>query len=263
MKATLNVYKRRGETPLACLERLQESVPELRGQSLTYAGRLDPLAEGVLVVLVGDEARRKDAYLELRKTYCAEILFGFSTDTYDLAGKLTEATHGRVPMIQVMDSVGALEGLRQQAYPPFSSKPVMGKPLWQWTRENRLNEIIIPTHEVRIYRSLMRHSETIQGEDLRRHIMETLKLMKGDFRQEEIAACWEDNLKSHYGDLYDIATIEIDCSSGTYIRSIAHELGQSVGIPALAYRIVRTKVGTYSIEESLRDFSPATVAQSI
>ena len=254
LPTVLNVYKRRGETPLECLKRLQAAAPELQGQALTYAGRLDPLAEGVLLVLVGEEAKRKDVYLTLRKSYRVEVLFGFSTDTYDLAGKLTDVKDGRVQMVSLMEAIGRLPGTFEQKYPPYSSKTVDGKPLFMWAREGRLEDITIPGHVVTVYESILRHSETISGEDLWKQIQRSLYLLTGDFRQEEISNCWREYIGSRYERLFDVATLEVTASSGTYMRALAHELGRALGIPALAYSIVRTSVGTYTLEESLKHF---------
>jgi len=251
----LNVYKQKGETPLSCILRLQEAIPELRGETLTYAGRLDPLAEGVLLVLVGEEGKRKEMYLGLRKTYQLDVLFGWGTDTYDIAGKLTEVSDKRIAMVPLMDAVVQLPRTYDQPYPPYSSKPVGGKPLFQWAREGRLSEIAIPTHSVTIYGSVLRHSETVSGADLFEYIDRSLMKLTGDFRQEDIRRCWREYLGSRYDNLYDVATLEIEASSGTYMRSIAHELGAVLGVPALAYRIVRTSVGMYTLKESLKDFT--------
>ena len=263
MFTVLNVHKRRGETPLACLTRLQAAVPELRELPLTYAGRLDPLAEGVLIVLVGEEAKRKDLYLGLRKKYCLEVLFGFATDSYDVAGKLTALRDERIATVPLMDAVGKLEGVHAQPYPPYSSKPVGGKPLFAWAREDRLHEITIPSHEVTIYRSLLRHSETISGGEIEASVAESLTDLLGDFRQDEIRACWHAHMHGRRDTLYDVATLEIECSSGTYMRSIAHELGAALGVPALAFRIVRIEVGMYTLKESVRDFEKLSMSQPL
>lgn len=248
----LNVYKYWGETPLMCLQRLQAAVPELAGEALTYAGRLDPLAEGVLLVLVGEEAKRKELYLGLRKSYRFDVLFGFTTDTYDIAGKLCEIKDERVPMISLMSEVSKLESTFEQLYPPYSSKPVQGKPLFEWARENRLHEIEIPHHTVTVYRSLLRHSKTILGGELEKVVEQSIRSLRGDFRQEEILDCWRINLQGRRENLYDVSTLEVECSSGTYMRSLAHDLGKILGIPALALQIIRTSVGGYTLEKSLR-----------
>lgn len=248
----LNVYKRRGETPLECLKRLQRAYPELAKESLTYAGRLDPLAEGVLLVLVGEEAKRKDLYLDLKKTYRFQVLFGFSTDTYDVAGTLDSVADLRVPHIELMELISKLPGSWEEPYPPYSSKPVLGRPLFQWAREGKLSEIDIPLHTVCVYKSMLRHSESVTGAQVLEEVKQALRLLTGDFRQEDIRASWEEVLRLRSSNLYDLATIEIECSRGTYVRSIAHDLGQALNIPALAYHIVRTSVGFYNLEDAIR-----------
>ena len=92
----LPVYKNAGETPLECLERVRKQHPEFIHMPITYAGRLDPMAEGVLLLLIGDECMKKDEYLNLPKEYEVTVLFGFATDTYDLLGRVTEESKSRL-----------------------------------------------------------------------------------------------------------------------------------------------------------------------
>lgn len=82
------VNKKEGETPLAALERLcrDHGIYE----KVTYAGRLDPMASGLLLVLSGDDVHKKDSMLEHTKTYEFTILLGVATDTGDILGKITE-----------------------------------------------------------------------------------------------------------------------------------------------------------------------------
>ena len=82
----LKLYKDLGETPLECVERFKSDNPEYKDLPMTYAVMLDPMAEGLLIVLVGEECKKKDEYLGLSKEYVFEVLFGFMTDTYDLLG---------------------------------------------------------------------------------------------------------------------------------------------------------------------------------
>src|SRR5690606_23219787 len=84
----LQLYKREGETPLECIQRFRAENPSYAEVSMTYLGRLDPMAEGLLLVLAGD-TRKKKAYLELDKRYEFEVLWGFETDTYDMLGLVT------------------------------------------------------------------------------------------------------------------------------------------------------------------------------
>jgi len=69
MKKVLTVYKNIGETPLECLERIRSERQELVKERLSYAGRLDPMAEGVMLILVGDENKEREKYLGLDDSF--------------------------------------------------------------------------------------------------------------------------------------------------------------------------------------------------
>src|SRR3989338_4911372 len=92
MKGIIILNKKEGETPLAALEAFRRKNKEYANTKLTYAGRLDPMASGLLLLLAGEEIKNKEKYLNLDKEYEFEILFGFQTDTYDILGKITK-TH--------------------------------------------------------------------------------------------------------------------------------------------------------------------------
>ena len=87
----VNLYKNLGETPRERLERLRAQKPHYAHEVLSYAGRLDPMAEGVLTCLVGSANRRREQYLDMGKEYTLDVLFGFSTDTYDILGRVMES----------------------------------------------------------------------------------------------------------------------------------------------------------------------------
>ena len=86
MKNVLNLYKQVGITPLQLIKKFVRSNPEYKDEKLGYAGRLDPMAEGVMIILVGDENKKREKYLDLNKKYEVGILFGVSTDTHDVLG---------------------------------------------------------------------------------------------------------------------------------------------------------------------------------
>src|SRR5690242_6674833 len=82
------LYKTLGETPLECIQRFKKENPEFEKVNMTYAGRLDPMAEGLLLVLSGELVKEKEKYLDLPKTYIVEVLWGVETDTLDILGIL-------------------------------------------------------------------------------------------------------------------------------------------------------------------------------
>jgi tRNA pseudouridine(55) synthase len=258
MQKILNLYKEQGETPLERIERFRAQSPEYRDIPLSYAGRLDPMAEGVLLVVVGEENKQKEKYLSLEKEYIAEILFGFSTDTFDTLGVLsdafTRASYRTVPFSLLEEYMHQMIGEQTQEYPPFSSKPLDGTPLFIKARKGEIagKDFILPLHTIHIFDMGIIGSRRITSEDLQEHILRTIGKVRGDFRQERICSLWEENLRLLYGLSFDLITVRIRASSGTYVRGIAHTLGQKIGIPALAFSILRRKVGRWSVKSSER-----------
>ncbi|HAE36305.1 MAG: tRNA pseudouridine synthase [Candidatus Nomurabacteria bacterium GW2011_GWF2_35_66] len=243
----IKVYKQAGVTPLDCINNLKKIDERLRLLPMTYAGRLDPLAEGVLLILVGDECHKKDEYLNLEKVYEVDVLFGFSTDTYDVMGKIVEQGISTPGVDILNNSLKNFIGKIKQAYPPYSSRPVNGKPLFMWAREGKLDEIDIPTHDVFIENIEIIGQSEISGKSLLSKIKEDVARVKGDFRQEEIISLWEMELKNKDEEKFNIIKLRISCGSGVYVRGLAHAIGKKLDTPALALKIIRTKIGEYGI----------------
>jgi tRNA pseudouridine55 synthase len=249
----LNLYKRMGETPLERLERLRRERPEYANEVLSYAGRLDPMAEGVLLALVGSANTRREEYLELDKEYTLDVLFGFSTDTYDILGKVVEkGDPSSVRPGEVEDHLRSFQGEVSQEYPPYSSKTVQGKSLFEWARTNAIGTLILPRRTVTIDHIALQGMYKVEEASLLAYIEEQVGKVNGDFRQDDVLALWRRNLSKSGTRIFPAATVSIACSSGTYARSIAQGLGEKLGVPALALRILRTKAGEYEIDKALR-----------
>lgn len=256
MQNVISVYKPLGKTPLETIEQLKKRYPEYTEQKIGYAGRLDPMAEGILLLLVGEENLKRKDYEKLPKTYEFEILFGVETDTYDTLGivKHMQAIDNAAYLQQnVHDIIPTYIGAWEQAYPPYSSPRVNGKPLFYWAREGKLDEIVIPSKKVTINAFDVVSWNEIPIAELIQEGIKRTQLVTGEFRQKETCASWK-----HMNEVLDneitlpIVRCTISCSSGTYIRSIAHEIGQKVGTGAVAFSIKRTCVGEFSLENSLQ-----------
>jgi tRNA U55 pseudouridine synthase TruB len=83
----------------------------------------------------------------------------------------------------------------------------------------------------------------INNKKLLEKIGKRIRKVNGDFRQKEIIHIWKKELKTE--ETFFIASFKVKCSSGTYVRGIAQDLGEKMGLPALAYTIKRTKIGKY------------------
>ena len=246
MKNIIILNKKEGETPLEALDNIRLKHKEYKDIKMTYAGRLDPMARGVLFVLLGDEVKNKEKYLALDKEYKFEVLFGFATDTYDVLGKVVSSKINYVIDQKIIKSyLKTFLGESMQPYPIYSSKTVFGKQLFAYARAGE--EVEIPTRKIFIKSLKIEKVREMNGKKLLENIERRIKKVKGDFRQEEILEIWKNNLLSLNKEKFTIASFKIKCSSGTYVRGIANSLGDRMKTPALAFSIKRTKVGRYVV----------------
>lgn len=251
MKNILVLHKKEGQTPLGALENFKKKNPEYRGVSLTYAGRLDPMASGVLLVLAGKAIANKEKYLALEKEYCFKLLFGYATDTHDILGKVIKKKISKESWLKSQDILKKkLKEISQcfigeimQEYPNYSSKTVNGKALFVYAREKKL--VKVPSHQVKIKKLSFGDVKKMKPKRLYSIIEKRIYRVKGDFRQREILKIWKRVLMNRNAQIVYIMDARIVCSSGTYIRKIAHDIGVQIKIPALAWNITRTRVGKF------------------
>jgi tRNA pseudouridine(55) synthase len=233
------VQKNEGETPLQTLERYRGLHPELMDVPMTYAGRLDPMASGALIILIGEECKKRDAYTAIDKEYEFEVLFGVSTDTGDILGIIRDAD------VHTPDVASLSDVLRPDVYllpyPAFSSKTVGGTPLFQYALDGTLDTIEIPQTEMTIRSVTFLGAQEMKAEDIRNDVIRRLaKVSEGavnNFRKPDVLESWTHLPEGVYVKVRYRAVV----SSGTYIRALAHKAGKSLGIPALAYTIHRTR----------------------
>ena len=185
-------------------------------KKIGHFGTLDPLASGLLLAAIGKATRLFPFYSKMDKIYEGRIRLGFSTDTFDAAGRPTSPECGCFPdRLAVKAALPDFEGEITQIPPPYSAKKVEGKPLYAYARRN------IP----------------VNGRPFQ--------------------------VRVHSFDLLGYVPPHIDfavrCGSGTYIRTLAHDLGQKLGCGAHLEELVRTVVGEFSLKngltlEEIRDF---------
>jgi len=252
---TILLYKKVSITPLQAIWEFQLKFPEYQNVKIGYAGRLDPMAEGLLLILIGDENRQKKKYEDMSKSYDFEILLGIETDTYDLMGLVkninsTISLNSEVEK-HIREKLNMLIGTLDQKYPPYSSVRVNGKPLFYWAREGKIKEVKIPSKKIIISSITLNNLEVINLKDI---IIETCKKINnvnGKFRQDRIIANWtEINKKNPSLKLIKLGC-SVSCSKGTYVRAIAHEIGQTLKVGAIALSIKRIKIGPFSIEDAI------------
>lgn len=186
-----------------------------------HAGTLDPLASGVLPVLAGSATRLAEFLLWLPKTYRAEILFGVSSDTGDLGGRLSPCAEAAEPTAEaVRAAVAGLVGRRVQVPPAFSARKVGGRRLYDIARAGTVtdSETALRAREVQVYSADLTYIGRVQA---------------GQF-----AGC-------------RTAGITIKCSSGTYVRELAEFAGRSLGTAACLSFLVRTACAGLELRDCL------------
>ena len=201
----LNVCKPRGWSSfdvVALVKRLS------RQRRVGHAGTLDPSAEGVLPICLGQATRVVEYLVDAPKTYRGQVRLGAATDTYDAWGTVAATgdpsgvTEGRL-----REALSAFVGEIRQVPPMYSALKHRGVPLYRYARAG----------------------ETVERQP-RQVMIHRLELLAYD---------------------PPLATIEVECGRGAYIRTLAHDLGQALGCGAHLDTLVRTRLGPFSLSAAV------------
>ncbi len=205
VSAILNINKPGGLTSFQVVAAVRRLT---RQQKVGHGGTLDPAALGVLPVFLNHATRLVEYFMNTSKTYCARIILGATTDTYDGEGHfLTYADPSGVTKEQVETALNSFRGEIEQVPPMHSALKWQGHRLYELARAGV--EVERAPRPVKIY----------------------------DIGLVE----WQP----------PVLVIQVECGKGTYMRSIANDLGQALGCGAYQDRLVRVQDGPFSIEDGL------------
>lgn len=235
--ACVCVYKRVGYTPLQVVEDIRPFLREEEKKRCTYVGRLDPMAEGWMHVLWSGDMEEKDGLTKLDKLYEVDVVFGIQTDTGDALGLVTASDTTEVAIDVITSKLQDFVGPFTYKYPTYSS-PHMKKTL-KGEQQDAVH------HQKGHIYSIEYVSETVlQSEDLQKNIKEKLSYihMPGDFRLEKIQEKWQSFFSTEKRSFLQIQ-IRVRCASGTYMRTLAEELGKKMSSCGFALHIKR--IGLY------------------
>ena len=187
-------------------------VNKMRGIAGTrrvgHLGTLDPIATGVLPVMIGQATRLAQFHEKAEKRYDAVVRFGFATSTYDRAGEpCGPQTEPHITAAQIEACLASMRGEIEQIPPPVSAKKVNGVPAYKLARKNIA--VDLAPVKVSVYELTLVELEGVR------------------------------------------ARLHVRCSAGTYIRSIAHQLGLQLGCGAHIDSLVRTQSGPFHLEQAL------------
>lgn len=202
----LNVYKPVGKTSHDVVAYFRKL---LKIKKIGHTGTLDPFAEGVLPICIGNSTRLIE-YLPDDKAYLAFVQLGKATDSYDTEGNVIFESDKKVTKEQLVNALTSFEGEIEQLPPMYSAIKVKGKKLYEYAREGKT--ISVAPRQVTIHK---------------------IELKNFDEEKQE-------------------AQVYIECSKGTYIRSIANDLGQNLCCGGYLTRLIRTKAGKFLVENSIK-----------
>jgi tRNA pseudouridine55 synthase len=204
MNGVLIIDKPGGLTSHDVVNRVRRILHE---RSVGHLGTLDPLATGVLPLVIGNLTRLAQFYTASEKSYVGVIRFGFATDTYDAEGEpAAPAQSVTLNFDQVVTLAADFHGIIEQMPPPFSAKKIHGVPAYKLARK---------------------HKEVI------------LRPVQVEIKEFEILGVEGDR-----------ARFRAHVASGTYMRSVAHEMGQQLGCGAHLESLRRTSVAEFSIADA-------------
>lgn len=212
------VYKRKGKTS----RNVVENISKKYGVKAGHIGTLDPMAKGLLPVLVGNTCKLSKYLMEHDKTYLVEMKFGYNTETLDIEGEILEEDksfrENNIVDNEFFDMIIiAMKkelGTKKQIPPIYSAKKLNGKKLYEIAREDKEKAIEMAKEkakEITIYNMY-------------------------DISLKEL---WDNNPKDI------VLSFKVECSSGTYIRSLVRDIAENMGTIAIMTDLRRIAVGNY------------------
>lgn len=210
MNGILPLWKEKGMTSHDCVFKLRKI---LGTKKIGHTGTLDPSVEGVLPMCIGQATKIAEYLTEAGKEYVATVSIGRSTETEDADGETisVDETYKIISRQELETAITSLTGEIEQTPPMYSAVKVNGKKLYEYARQGI--EIERPKRIVTIKElTLLNPQDVYEGEEV----------------------------------TFDIRIV---CSKGTYIRTLAIQLGEKLGYPAHMASLVRTASGTYREED--------------
>jgi tRNA U55 pseudouridine synthase TruB len=175
-------------------------------------------------------------------------------------GLVTDITYNvELEMGKIREVCKEFEGDSVQPFHKYSSIMVRKgydyQPLWWWSKNNRLDEIEIPTKHIHIdsIKILSQEIIDIKSQEIIPEFIKKVKMVSedaGDFRQDKICKCWHE--LNDASTTYNWKMIELECrvSTGTYIRQLVNDISARLGTVGIAYDIYRTSIGSKQITDT-------------
>lgn len=199
-------------------------VKKITKTKVGHTGTLDPMATGVLPLLLGEGTKLSKYLIQHDKIYEAKLALGQKTDTADTEGKIVEEKNVNIDLLNennVKKVLKNLEGKQMQLPPMYSAIKIKGKKLYEYARKNEIVEV--PKREIEIYE---------------------MQLLNINCQEKTI-------------------TFKVHCSKGTYIRSLCETIAEKLNTVGYMKELNRTKVGSFTIEDAITLAKLENITQNV
>jgi tRNA U55 pseudouridine synthase TruB len=216
-------YKEAGITINQFINKIKEKYIN---DKIAYAGRLDPMARGYIPILFNNECYNMTKYTNMKKIYRVKVIIGIQTDTDDPLGIIQNIN----PSILPKDCFNLSMVNINQAFHYYSTKSI---------NQRRRNIANVDKHNVILYKSSVISTGIIPTDEFINTIISTINCIDKtkNFRQEEIINQW-----SKIQVPIEYIELELDVSSGFFVRQFIRDTSISLDIPLMCYDIWRTKL---------------------
>ena len=195
--------KSKGVSSFAAINELKRKI---RAKKVGHAGTLDPMAEGLMIVMINDATKFSDDLMKKEKEYYVEMELGYKTDTYDLEGAVVERYESEISVsnAQIIKVINSFRGKIKQIPPMYSAIKIDGKKLYDLARKG-----------VEVERT----ERNVEISEIRK-----IKIIRPDKNSKDAR-----NIKISF---------YVKVSSGTYIRSLVYDIGEKLGDLKLKMRLI-------------------------
>ena len=248
-------------------ERIAQQTGNPEDVKATHTGTLDPMASGIIIVLTGEDRFRKAELADWTKTYLFSILVGIETDSLDCLGlstaRVQESLNTENTVQKIIRILPTYQGTFTQEQPAFSAQRVAGKSAFDLAKQNQ--EIPSPkSNTVTINELRCLESNSTSLSKLHTNVKKRIKMVTGDFRQEEIIDSWQETLEklNEVGvRSLPLITLTATTTKRTYIRALVRDIATELGLPATTFSIERTQNGPFRLAQSGSDIIVPTIEE--
>ncbi|MCA9392313.1 hypothetical protein KC614_03865 [candidate division WWE3 bacterium] len=245
----ISLYKPLGVSTHSFIKAYSDKI----GEKATHTGSLDPMAEGVVVVLTGEDRFKKEKVGDVDKEYEFEILAGVQTDSWDLLGIVEKvAVLDGLKVDKVVESaLPTFTGQIEQKIPRFSAKRIDGESYFD--KAKRGESWAQATQKVTVKSLELVSSRIVTRDELMGVIKLKVSKVQGNFRQEEIIDRWQKVLEGFDGAEMTVLKVSAVTSKRTYVRGLVRDMSRKLNLPMTAFSIKRVRDGDFCLNNILRD----------